>query len=1465
VRRLLHWKRLLVVVAVFLALGGAVFALHRLQAGRQSAVIRDRAEKAAAADGDPARREEAIRLYERYLKFRPDDEAAYRAYATLLLESVAPDSEPAALQRVAAGLERFLRAFPNHPAQRQKLAELYVRGGLLTTARQHIEMLLAAPGGDSRASVELLELAAACEHGLGELTKAVDYLEEAIRTGRAPARVYQQAMALLHQNKADPQRNGKIAVHMDTLLNDPRFRDDLAARVGVARFQLFRGEPAEARKNVTHALTAIPGGADDPETLLAAAEVEIAEINSPDQTAAQLKKAEAHLRKAFKADARNVDVGMKLAEVLARQGNRDEGVKVLRATAAGLGPVNDRYLTLVDRLIDLGERETSAGMTDRLAVDRARRWIAAYFRGRLAVLAQEWQAALRHLDESAPHLVRLPTFHKKAMTGMAACYAALQNPDKQLEYCRLALRDDAGYAPAVVGEAEALAKTGKLDEALRRYRAIVHLYQLTDYRADLVRLELLDVLTRPADAGARDWTRFEESLGPPQARTPEIHILHAEALAARGSAAEAVKLLQDWLAAHKDDPKRAAVWVALSRVKDGGKGDAALAVLNDAEKQVGDAVELRLARAGLLVVRAKPPAPAEFDALSAGADKFPKLERFRLWSGLGQAAGRVADMLPDGEPSRALRASALTYLRNAADLLPADLGTRALLLDHALTAGRPDVVERALKEMAAVEGDNGPVGNLGRIAARLPEVRNIADAGSRAAAIKELRETARRVRELRPGWSRIYVAMAQLDEIEGLTDAALENYREAIDRGDRQEVVIRRAIDLLRDRKQDDVAVAVLDKLATEVRLPDDLERYRAIRRMIAELEAGGLPAGERATIDRIAPASSDDPRLQMLRGELLAAIRADADALAAFRRAVEVRDGYKMPETWAALVGQLVRHNRTDDAKRAVAEAEQKLTPKATKLSAAERLLALGRLHELVGDLKAALARYDAARRAAPLELNPTRQLVLFFQQAGQFAKADAILRQAKDSTAQEVARWARRHLALTLMARTDAYHQRAEALALVERNLAAAPDPEDVKARAVIWTVDPATREDGARVLRQFGDRGDLTPDEFHLLGRLSFERGRFAEAEKYFKLAARLRPGVTPEHMAALVRVYVVLGRIDLAENALERLKANAPASWEAVREEARLLHRKSKDRAAAGEAAEAKKLLDQARGVIVKHPGWDSAASLAVRSGPLFEELGLTADAEAAYKKFLADSGLPNAHAPLAVFYVRQKRPEEAIKLAREFEAKVPPDLTAQLLTGAVRMKRPGAAAEAEIDRWLADRLRAAAGNARLEAALIGSRAELLDAQGKYTEAIREYRRSVAKHRGERTVNNLCMLLALHEPEKAEEAVRMMTELIAVRGPIPAYLDTRAVAYLVSSRPAEAAKDLEMALVQTDRAAYHFHLAWALDLDLLEARRVFAVDELMKAKRLGLSAADLHPLELEKYRALMVKYKLPADEK
>src|SRR5581483_11934674 len=128
------------------------------------------------------------------------------------------DPTPAHLDKAKRAAEHFLRNFPDHPAERRQLAELYMKHGPLLSARQHLQILLDPVRGTHKDDPEVLELAATCEVGYQEYGKAAEYLEHAIKTGKAPLKVYVMALEVHQRNTTDTLRESKIAAHMETLL-----------------------------------------------------------------------------------------------------------------------------------------------------------------------------------------------------------------------------------------------------------------------------------------------------------------------------------------------------------------------------------------------------------------------------------------------------------------------------------------------------------------------------------------------------------------------------------------------------------------------------------------------------------------------------------------------------------------------------------------------------------------------------------------------------------------------------------------------------------------------------------------------------------------------------------------------------------------------------------------------------------------------------------------------------------------------------------------------------------------------------------------------------------------------------------------------------------------------------------------------------------------------------------------------
>ena len=88
-------------------------------------------------------------------------------------------------------------------------------------------------------------------------------------------------------------------------------------------------------------------------------------------------------------------------------------------------------------------------------------------------------------------------------------------------------------------------------------------------------------------------------------------------------------------------------------------------------------------------------------------------------------------------------------------------------------------------------------------------------------------------------------------------------------------------------------------------------------------------------------------------------------------------------------------------------------------------------------------------------------------------------------------------------------------------------------------------------------------------------------------------------------------------------------------------------------------------------------------------------------------------------------------------------------------------------------------------------------------------------------------------------------------IALAGPLPSLLDTRAIVLLAAGKPDLAVRDLELAASEKPSPVFHFHKAQAhSDLGQFES----AARELTLAEALGLSGDAIHPSERDKLERL-----------
>jgi tetratricopeptide (TPR) repeat protein len=140
-----------------------------------------------------------------------------------------------------------------------------------------------------------------------------------------------------------------------------------------------------------------------------------------------------------------------------------------------------------------------------------------------------------------------------------------------------------------------------------------------------------------------------------------------------------------------------------------------------------------------------------------------------------------------------------------------------------------------------------------------------------------------------------------------------------------------------------------------------------------------------------------------------------------------------------------------------------------------------------------------------------------------------------------------------------------------------------------------------------------------------------------------------------------------------------------------------------------------------------------------------------------------------------------------------------------------------------------------------------------------EAEKIYRDMIAKNPSNyMALNNLAYLLAVRDRRKAsDEALEHIKRAIEIAGPLPAILDTQAVAYIAledgsaAVRVLEQAMKLKSAVKQEDWRVFSFHLAKA---EHLRHDDKAAAAALAEAENLGLKPEQLHLLERESYQLL-----------
>jgi tetratricopeptide (TPR) repeat protein len=1338
-------KRLVVLLLAAAATVAGVHFLHAFQARRSARELLDQAARAE----DDGHLPQAIDSLKLYLSYVPEDFEARTRYGLLLARTAATPKDRA---RAYSTLEGILRRTSDGDDVRHRVVELAISIGRFGDARDHLKTLRQHAPDD----VGLDQLGGECEEAAREYAPAASWYLRAslvrpnpsLTTWWMPRRVEGcvRLADVLHHRLGQSELAEKVLDRMvdantksfQAYLARAHYRQQLARAARKAP----QAEAAlkQAAADTAEALRLVPEE-KEPEVLLSAADVA---RQRKDDAAARL-----HLSRLMMRRPKDVRPYLALARLdlelmdvpfyfwVADHLKQNAGDLLRHSLKLPAHPL--QLWEAADLLITLGDPASERSARDtigRLRKDSALQPLVRFLEARLLAREGKWLEASQRLEAAGPFLGQyreLADLARRADMLLGQSYQKRGNPDQALAAFRRAARVEPSWVPARLGVAGSLLSLGRLEEALEEYRRLAPVQP--EFRLPLARLLILHNLKLPRDR--RNWDEVRQVLdGAAQADQlkNDVVILRAELLAAQADREHldsARKLLETERARQ---PRHAPFWVALAGIhRRQGDVEGARRLLEQAQREVGDVPELRLALARHWSRSRNGEGVKALLALEAGLDRFTRTEQTTLLGALAECHYRLR------QPAEARR-----LLSRLAALEPADLNTRLALFDLALHTNNTAGMREGVAAIRNIEGLDGALWRFGE-AARLIARGRGGDRSGLAEARTRLVEAAAK----RPGWSRVPLLQADLEELEGHEDAAIGSYLQAVEQGDRQPVVIRRLVGLLYERQRYGEASQVLRRLLEQ---EDGLSGE--LSRLGAEVSLRTRDYSRAAELAHEAVRSGPtDYRDQVWLGQILWAAGRKHDAETVLQKAVTDFSGE--PDVWVAWIRFLHQSGQKEKAKEAIHQAEK-------KLSADKAALALAECQEAVGLSEDASQLYMEALKKGADSVLVLQRVADYLLRTGRPREAVPLLRRVLEhglkAPAADLAR-TRRNLAFAL-ATAGGPKEFAEALALADANLKASGSVEDQRVKAAVLATRSAHRREAIRLLEESFQRRQATPAESFLLARLYEAEGNWSQAHDRF-VALVVPQRARPEFLA------------HYADSLLRRKEASEAQMWlvrlEKLEPDAlRTLDLKARVLAARGKTEEAVRLL-------VEHAAKEKKSE---RLLGLAESLGALQKVGTALDlcERAAPAGLAGAAATAASVVRASGGAEGDCRRAERL-------LEQALAKGG---RHPG---------------------------LLRAQAELRDFQGRYEEARALYTEALKQGSADPVLlNNLAWLLVL-DSGRSKEALELINRALEAAGPVGGLLDTRAVIYLALGRTEDARRDLEKAVKDAPTPARYFHLALA----------------------------------------------------
>lgn len=1379
-------------VLLFVAMAVGVHFLHAFQVNRTASVFRERAHQLLQAE----KPREAMGLLNSYLKLEPDDIESRAELARLRLKTARNTKE---YIRAYLAYEELLRLAPELHEDRRRLIELLIfQAGRYGDARKHVEWLLKRFASDG----QLHFYAGLCYESEGNAHKAAEHYHAAIQNGYRETEVFTRLVGLYRGPLGSPEKADDVVETMVSFR--PKSADVLYTR---ALYMSRYKTPKEALDATNAVLREHPEHLD---SMLLQAKLMLV---GPPMTEAERDQLRLRLTSRLAKDSDDPRPLLLLAELEHRVGNSDAALAVLRR-AQNSSPDNAETLVpLIDLLLRRGQLPEARRKMEQLReLKTLPAATAAALEGRILMAERKYPAAAEQLESAYYLAFNRPDLKIATTVFLGECYAAMGAHGRQLGAYRRARGLDALLPEAVLGMADAYAGLGRFDEALAAC-------QVLDKTPSAQRkiAELLFARSARLPPSQRNWPAVLRALAAARTTTQDslpLDLIQAEIFAAQGRQKE----LREWLTRlRKQHPTDVRVRVALVQLAL-QKGDASRAaeLLKRATEELGENALLRIAWADYW--RRQPPTDAigPLEVLLDGLDAFSEAEQTLVRKHVADVSAQLGDV------SAALR----IWMKIAAQQsysIPAHM--RVVQLAVALKD--ESATNTALESLRRLEGENGPhvamAQALGMMSRRsnLPQVRRLLD----------------RVLGQRPQWPLALATRGRLNDIEGNSENAYQDYRRATTLGLRDLYVLRRTTQLALSLQR----YADVHQLLKDVRGTAGHTSLSLLR--TASAEASLRVRDFAKVIDMVKQSIADDPSdfsNYVWLGQLSLAAGESKQSEQAFRQATRV--AAHEPAPWIMLVSLLVNADRHSDAEAVVEEAR-------SKLSKTEAGLAI--CYELIGDLEQSTRQFEAAAKAQPDDSEVFQGLARFYLRTNQVPKAVGVLQEAvagKRNLDPATLRWSRRWLA-QVISRRD-YPGFLRGLKLLEQNAAEAPDDlPDLRAKAAILAGrrEREHLQHAVEIIETLADRSVLSPDQRHSLARICDILGRTREADAQWQVLLAAN-GSEARFVVAYIERQLAKDALEDAATWIDRLRELPDSEPLVLPLQAQLFAQKDK-------SSEAIKVFKQ----------WFESAENAddrrvrlLRSAALCEQSAKRSDVEDVRDALLTQSERwlralveqdASAAPMLAEFLARQGRVEEALSLLEQARSSLRPGQFTDAGIKVLRIGNDHGEFVPRVEKWLVD----GANNQSL--LYVVQLAELRAIERKYDEAAQLYRRVLSKAPNSvPDLNNLAWILSVIKKENAE-AMRLIDRAIELAGPRWELLDTRASIFLNDGNIERAIFWSARAVEQADAPLARFHLA----VELFQSGNLpVAKLHFRKAVAAGLTEQALDVTEHDIFRKLQMEF-------